>query len=132
MAEYPLTLTLHLTAGADADPEELDEVTRRLGTELLNLDVYAVEPVRAGDAPPGTRAADVLALGSVLVTLARSGDTLKMLVGVVQAWLHTQPARAVEMQIGGDTLKLSGVSSAEQARLINLFVERHSVEAPRG
>ena len=47
-------------------------------------------------------------------------------IGVVQSWLAGQQARAVELQIGGDTLKVSGLSSDEQRRLIDLFVKRHA------
>jgi hypothetical protein len=127
-----LTLGLQLDGGPDTDAEELDELTRRLRSELLELDVRSVDPVRAGDAPPGARAADILAVGGLLVTLARSGDTLKMLIGVIQSFLHAQPTRSVELQIAGDTLKMSGVSSTEQQQLIALFVQRHVVQNPAG
>jgi len=127
-----VTLTLQVDGGPEADAEELDELTRRLRTELLELDVYSVEALRAGDAPPGTRAADLLAIGGLLVTLAKSGDTLKTVASAIQAWLHAQPARSVELQIAGDTLKVSGVSSADQTKLIDLFVRRHLVDNPAG
>lgn len=127
-----LTLALQLDGGPDTDAEELDELTRRLRGELLLLDVQSVEPLPAGEAPPGTRGPDVVAIGGLLITLARSGDMLKPLVSVIQSWLHAQPARSVELQIAGDTLKLSGVSSAEQARLVDLFVQRHLVDKPVG
>jgi hypothetical protein len=127
-----LTLALQLEGIPDSDARELDELTRRLRGELLELDVRSVDPLPAGAAPSGTRAADVVAIGGLLVTLAKSGDTLKLLVGFIQSWLHAQPARSVELQIEGDTLKLSGVSSAEQARLIDLFVQRHLVDKPVG
>lgn len=123
-----LTLGLQLDGGPDTDAEELDELTRLLRSELLEFDVRSVDPVRAGNAPPGTRAADVLAIGGLLVTLARSGDTLKMLIGAIQSFLRAQPTRSVELQIAGDTLKMSGVSSAEQQQLIELFVQRHALE----
>lgn len=127
-----LTLTVQLDGGPGLDMEELDAQTQRLRAELLDLDVHSIEPIRAGDAPPGTRAADVLAIGGLLVTLARSTGTLKTLLGVIQSWLHTQPVRSVELQIDGDTLKLSSVSSADQAKLVDLFVQRHLVDNPAG
>jgi len=127
-----LTLTLQLDGGPETDLEELDAATRRLRAELLEVDVRTIEPLSAGEAPPGTRAAELIAIGGLLVTLARSSGTLKTLVGVIQSWLHAQPARTVELQIGGDTLKLSGVSSADQTKLIDLFVERHLVDNQAG
>jgi len=125
-----VSVALQIDAGPDSTAEEIDELTRRLREELLLLDVRSAEPLVQGEPPTGTRGADVVALGGLLVTLATSGDTLKMVMGVVQSWLHAQPARSVEMQIAGDTLKLSGASSAEQARLVDLFVQRHLVDKP--
>ena len=60
-------------------------------------------------------------VGSLLVTMARSPELLKTLVGAVQGWLSSQHSRSVELQIGGDTLKVGGLSAAEQGRLIDLF-----------
>lgn len=127
-----LTVALRLEGGPDTDAQELDELTLRLREELLLLDVQAVEPLHQGEAPPGTRGADLIAIGSLLITLAKSADALKPVIGLIQSWLHAQPARSVELQIAGDTLKLSGVSSDEQARLIDLFVQRHLVDKPVG
>jgi hypothetical protein len=123
-----LILGLQLDGGPDTDAEELDALTRRLRTELLEFDVQSVELVRGGEPPAGTRGADVLAIGGLLVSLVRSGDKLKMLVGVIQSWVNAQPTRTVELQMEGDTLKLSGISSADQARLIELFIQRHEID----
>jgi hypothetical protein len=120
-----LSLTLRVEGGADADAQELDDLARRLREQLLELDVRSVEPLPSGEAPPGTRAVDAVALGGLLVTLAKSPELLKTLLGAVQGWLGGQGARSVELQIAGDTLKVSGLSSDEQRRLIDLFVERH-------
>ena len=125
MNDDALSLRLRIDGEADADAQALDEAAARLREQLLELDVRAVEPLRSGEAPPGTRAAEAIVLGSLLVTMARSPEVLKRLVGGVQDWLTRDRSRAVELQIGGDTLKVSGVSSAEQRRLIDLFVERH-------
>jgi hypothetical protein len=121
----PLSLTLQIEAGPDADAQELDELTRRLRQQLLELDVRTVEPVRK-PSPPGTRAVDAVALGSLVVTLARSPDLLKGVVGVIQNWLASSRARTIELQIAGDSLKVGGLSADEQRQLIDLFVERHS------
>ena len=131
MRDDALKLILQLETTEHADAQEVDELAQRLRLELLQADVLSVEPVVAGEAPPGTRAADVAALGALLVTLTHSPDVLKAVVGAIQGWLHSQPVRTVELQIAGDSLKLSGVSSADQARLINLFVERHARGEPQ-
>jgi hypothetical protein len=126
MLDEVLQVGLQIDAGADADEQELEELTARLRRQLLELDVESVERVRADEAPPGTRAVDVMMLGGLLVTLGKSPDLLKMVTGVVQSWVAGRQGRSVELQIGGDTLKVSGVSSDEQRQLIALFVERHA------
>src|SRR5687768_741900 len=121
-----ISLTLRVEGGADSDALELDDVTARLRQQLLELDVQSVGPVQGGAPPPGTRSAEIAMVGGLLVTLVKSPELLKTVVGVVQGWLAGQPARTVEVQIGGDTLKVGGLSPAEQRRLIDLFVERHA------
>jgi hypothetical protein len=68
----------------------------------------------------------VLALGGLVVSLAKSTELLKAVVGVIQSVVAARPGRSVELVVGGDTLKLTGVSSDETRRLIDLFVERHA------
>jgi hypothetical protein len=125
MDENLLSLNLRIDAGADTDAQELDELTRRLRQQLLETDVRTVEPIRTVP-PPGTRAVDAMVLGSLLVTLARSPEVLKGVVGVIQNWVAGSRARSVELQIAGDSLKVGGLSADEQWRLIDLFVEKHS------
>jgi hypothetical protein len=120
-----LSLSVRIDVGEEADAQELDELTRRLREQLLEADVRAVEPIQTTP-PAGTRAVEAMVLGSLLVTLARSPELLKGIVGVVQNWLASSRARTVELQIAGDTLKVGGLSAAEQRRLIDLFVEKHS------
>jgi hypothetical protein len=121
-----LSLILRVEAEPNADPEALAEMGGRLRAEILELDVRSARPLTAGDAPPGARAAELAVLGGLLVSLAKSPETLKAVVGAVQGWLAGQRARSVEIEVDGDVLKVNGISSAEQQRLIDLFVERHA------
>jgi hypothetical protein len=129
MSVYDELLQLHiqLDAGADADAMEIDELTTQLRRQLLGLDVESVDRIPAGDAPPGTRAVEVMALGGLLITLTKSPELLKMVASVIQSWVASRSGRSVEVQIAGDTLKVSGVSSEEQQRLINFFVAQQHV-----
>lgn len=126
MGEDPLRLRLHLDAGADADGPEVERLTRLLQREILELDVDAVTPVAAGAPPPGTRAADAVALGGLFVTLVRSPELLHAVVQAAQGWLGGRQGRSVEISIGGDTLKVGGLAPEEQRRLVELFVARHA------
>jgi hypothetical protein len=125
MTDGPVRVAVRLDPGPGADGQELDELTTRLRRQLLELDVRSVDRPRAGEAPPGTRAAELVALGGLLITLA-TPEVLKAVVGLVQSWVATRQGRSVELRIGEDTLTVTGVSSDEQRRLVELFVARHA------
>jgi hypothetical protein len=118
-------LSLELQAGPDTDAEELAQLAGRLRAELLDLDVDAVrQPVR-GEAPGDAKGAGVLAAGELVVGLVASPEVLASLIDAVRSWLGRNRARSVKLTLGGDALEVSGVSSAEQNRLIDLWVTRH-------
>lgn len=119
-------LSLQVDAGTWLEADELEELTRQLQRELADLEVDAVELVRAGEPPPGTRAVDVLAVGSLLVTLARSSGVLSAVVGAVQSWVAGPRQRSVKLELDGDTLEVTGLTSADQQRLIATWIARHS------
>ena len=110
--------------GSDADPEEVAEATLQLRRELLELDVESVEIPRAGEPPPGTRAVDLAALGTLVVTVTQS-QLLASVVAAVRSWLAGAQKRSIKLELGGDTLELSGVTSAEQRRLTDEWLRRH-------
>jgi hypothetical protein len=126
MSSDLIQLTVQLEAASDADALEIDQLTSSLRYQLLELDVQSVDPVEAGDAPPGTRGGPLVMFGALLISMARSPEALKALIGTLQSWLASHQAHTVELQMGGDVLKVTGVSSAEQGALVALFIERHS------
>jgi hypothetical protein len=117
-------LGIRVDVGSDADPEEVAEATLLLRRELLELDVEAVELSSGGDAPPGTRAIELAAVGALVVTMARS-QLLGAVLATVRAWLANSPRRTIRLQLGGDVLELNGVSAAEQRRLADEWLRRH-------
>jgi hypothetical protein len=96
----------------------------QLRRELLDLDVDAVEVPGAGEPPPGARAVDVAALGALVVNLADS--QLLAVVTAIRSWLAGSPRRSIKLQLGGDALELTGVSSREQRRLTDEWLTRHT------
>lgn len=124
--EHPVRLQLS-EDGADA--ERLDTLTGHLRNELRELDVE-VAGVPAGTAPPGTRALDPVAIGALLVTVGQSTLALRDVIATVRGWLSRGAGtrRTVKIEIDGDTLELSEVSAAEQDRLVELFVGRHTAD----
>ena len=111
-----------------ADAERLAVLTGYLRGELLQLDVEDVTALRGGEAPPGSRAFDVAAVGALLVSLGQSAEGLRSVVSAIRDWLQrgTRDRRTVRLELDGDVLELSQASMADQERLIELFVSRHA------
>ena len=114
-----------------ADAERLGELTGFLRQELLQLDVEDVTPLRTGEAPPGTRGLELAAVGGLLISLGSAADGVRAVVLAVRRWLGRggDTRRTVRLEIGGDSLELSEATSADQQRLIDLFVSRHAAES---
>jgi hypothetical protein len=127
MKERPATLGIQVDAGSDADDEEIAEATLQLRRELLDLEVDAVELPAAGEPPPGTRGVELAALGALLVTVSQS-QLLAPVVAAVRAWLAGGPQRSIKLELDGDSIELTGVSSSEQRRLVDEWLRRHTVE----
>jgi hypothetical protein len=117
-----LTLRVH---DESADPDEIAALAAGLRRELLDLDVDAAEPVPAGSAPAGTRSVDLEALGALLITIAKS-EVLAAVVNAVTAWLAGRRQRSIKLEVDGDVLELTGMPSAEQRRLTETWLTRHS------
>ena len=113
-----------------ADAERIDAITGYLRRELDQLDVEQVSSLPVGESPEGTRALEAVAIGGLLVTLGNSAHALGKVINVVRDWLSRTPGpvRTVRVELGGDVLELSQASAAEQQRLIELFIGRHSGE----
>jgi Effector Associated Constant Component 1 len=124
MTDRAAQLTLRID-DEDADPEELADLTAHLRHELLDLDVEAVESPRLGEPPPGSRAVDLVALGTLVVTFAKS-ELLVAVVTAVRAWLVGSQQRSVKVTLDGDMLELTGLSSKDQRRLIDEWLLRHA------
>jgi hypothetical protein len=124
---------VRLVLRADADSRELEALTGKLRRELLALDVKAVERPPAGRAPAGTRAVDLVAIGTLVVTLGKSAAALAPVVAAVRSWLATLGTGSVEIQDkDGSVVKVSGRLSARQEALIDRWLaarERRSREA---
>lgn len=119
-------LELSVDTGRGADAEELERLASSLRTELLELDVDAVERARAEEPPEGTRAVEALLAGAVLVRLARNKDVLSSVVRTVRMWLGEDTQRRVRIELDGDVLELTGVSDEERGRLLDAWIDRHA------
>jgi hypothetical protein len=68
---------------------------------------------------------ELTALGALVVTVSQS-QLLAPVVAAIRSWLAGSPQRSIKLELDGDTLELTGVSSKEQQRLANEWLRRHT------
>jgi hypothetical protein len=115
-------LILQVMPVADSDAEELADLAADLHAELLSLDGTTVAPLPAEAAPQGAKG-----LGGVagwLVAQFGTLDGLRALVTAVRGFA-ARTGRTVEVSIGGDHLKVTGVTSQQQEEIIDAWLARH-------
>jgi hypothetical protein len=116
-------LILQVLPVADSDAEELADLADRLHAELLSIDAASVAPLTAKAAPEGSKGLGTLA-GWLLVQFG-TPDGLHAVVAAVRGWAR-RTDRTVEISIGGDALKVTGVTPQQQGELIDAWLARHA------
>ncbi len=79
------------------DPEELDELTRQLRSEIEELNVDWVENVSLGKAPSGTKAVDLMSIGQFVVGIGP--NLIGPLFACVKSWVERKPSTPVKIKI---------------------------------
>jgi hypothetical protein len=125
-ADEALAVLVEITSAGDVEPARLEELTASLRRELNELEVESVEPAPGGAPPAGTKVGEVLALGALVVTVAKSAGSVLAVVRALQEWA-SRGGRTVKLDIGGDAIELTGASREQQDRLIAAWVERQGV-----
>ena len=126
MTSAAADMELTVDAGAGADADELEQAVHSLRRELLELDVDAVEPGAAGDAPDGARALEALALGALIVRLVRTPESLGAVTRTIRIWLARRPDRRVRIELDGDVLELTNISDEAHQQVIDAWIARHA------
>jgi hypothetical protein len=117
-------LTLAIEGAPDSDAEELARLTGQLRSQLLELDVERVDLVRGGQAPSGSKVADPITIGAIIITLAPT--VIQAVIGLVQNWHKDHPVSSVKVTLGDDSLELSNASPKQLEQLAQAFIARHS------
>ncbi|OLT22076.1 hypothetical protein BJF78_33460, partial [Pseudonocardia sp. CNS-139] len=110
------------------DDEQRERLVRRLRAELAALPDVDVATAQAdGAAPEGTKSADPVTIGAIIVAMSASGGVFTALIETVKDWLGRQSdSHTITLTIGGDTIELSKATADERARLVDAFVQRHT------
>ncbi len=103
--------------------EELNEMAHQLNTEILQLDVDAVEPVIIGASPTGTKSAEMIQVGQLLVTLAPS--LVEPLFGLIKSWTARRKAVPVKLKlkVGRKTADLEYDPTTTTAAELNVLIK---------
>jgi hypothetical protein len=126
MGQKATMLGIQVAVGAGDDAEEADRAAAQLRRELLGLDIGAVGVPGMGAPPPGSKGVDVATVGALVVGFT-DPQVLVAIMETVRAWLAGAPRRTIKMELGGDMLEMTGVSSTEQRRLADEWLARHAV-----
>ena len=109
----------------DAGPARLEDLTRSLRRELLELPaVESVDRVSEGPTPEGAKAADVAALGALVVGAQPSLNLVAQLVQVVRGWFNRGTSeRALKVSVAGQTLELTRATVEQQDAAVRVFLD---------
>jgi hypothetical protein len=113
---------LRISAEPDDDTGELDELTRRLRSTLLGLDVTRVDPVTTSGTPDGAKGLSAVA-GWLAVHLGE--EALRRVLETVLDWA-SRNGRTVEATIDGNSLKLGRAGRDEQRRIVDAWLARQT------
>jgi len=123
-------LTLKINPLPEDDEEHLEQLSIQLSDELNELNIERVEVVDSGKAPEGTKdIPDVPVWGKLLIDVLPGA--IPSVVNAVQSWLRQDEGRSVTLEIGGDKLQVTGISSEQQRELTNAWLNRHRARMGR-
>ncbi|MFL4908380.1 effector-associated constant component EACC1 [Streptomyces sp. MMS24-I2-30] len=115
------SMRLAVTGAADVDQDELDQLTRELRRQLLELDVADVRVARSdGAVPEGAKPGELIAVGALVVSLAPA--VLRPALRLLETWMRNRPVRTVKVDVDGRTLELDHASAQQQQQVLDAFV----------
>lgn len=123
------TVLITLAPDPDAEPEDVERLSRQVFSMLNGLEIESLEPARSANPPAGSKAGEFFELGSWIMTLSAGGGVFAEVIGALRDWLGRQPPEnRITVTIDGNTLELSNASAREQKDLVEAFIRRHSGE----
>jgi hypothetical protein len=118
-----IRLTIDCSALGEGNLDALDALTGQLREELLESDVEAIAVARGMAPPPGARAVDPVALGTLVVTLAASRGVLVTLLQTIQAWIKRHDKDSITVAgKGGMKIRITGRMSVTTKHLVDAWI----------
>lgn len=127
-SEKTAQITVFIDSDSDSEtcPEDLERFTQSLQREFSSLDVESVDLLNGGESPSNSKVGDPISWGAIIVTLLATGGVITTLINAIQSWLTQCERRSITLEINGDKLQIKGISSEEQKRLIDAWIDRNT------
>ncbi|WP_148308063.1 hypothetical protein [Actinoplanes friuliensis] len=121
------TIVVRITVVAD-DETASDEAMHKLLDELHDFDdiVSVEQATRPGEAPDGAKSAELLAVGTLLLTIVAQPEVLTHLLTYVADWRRRQGRKGrgrIELRTPRGELILTNATDAQADQLIKTFIE---------
>jgi hypothetical protein len=118
---------VELEPDSEVDREHVERLTRQVRVELAELDVESVDFAAGGMAPEGTKTADPVTVGAIVVALSASGGVFTSVIDTLRDWLgRSTRLHRIAVTIDGDTIELERATARQQRELVEAFIRRHS------
>ena len=119
------TLVITINRREDEDDEKLSEALQRLRAEILEADVASADYLKSGPPPEGSRAADAVTVGTIIVALSASGGVITTLVGVLQTYLSRNDKRSITLKNeGGREITINGHKPEDEQRILHEWISK--------
>ena len=117
-------LDLRIDLGKDAEPDELDRLTRQLRRELQELEIELAELSTTGPAPEGAKSGEAVTLGALLVAVLPVA--LPKVVEFLQAWTlrGTNRTLKIKAQVGDRSLDVECAPGTMSRRELKALIDR--------
>ena len=100
------------------DATRLDQLTRQLFQELRAFGGLSIDRPE-GRAPAGSKSGIATSIGDLILRGTLSAGSVTALTGVIVAWIKRTGARSVTVKRGKDEYTITGMSAADQHKLVD-------------
>lgn len=106
------------------DGTEADDASRQLRSELLDLDDLLASSPNGAAPPEGARSVELIAIGTLLVTVLAQPEVLAGLLEHIGGWIQRRGRGRIEIEIDNQRLIIEDASRQERRRLIEAYIEK--------
>ena len=104
---------------------DIAKLSQQLRKDLLMLDVKNVDYLCREKSVEGTKTGDIISWETLIITLATSGGVISTFINFILGWIKRNNGRTVRLELNGNKLEVTGLSTDEQKRLIEIWLKRN-------